>query len=66
MTLGLHSTKLPQSWDTRADHPGVPACTEQFCKTKRECESAASVGATPSKELCNCPTSTGILSKGWA
>ena len=27
-------------------------------------ESEASVGVTPSKELCKCVTSTGILSKG--
>ena len=26
MTVGPHSTKLPQSWDTRSDQPGVPAC----------------------------------------
>ena len=28
MTVGPHSTKLPQSWDTRSDQPGVPACTD--------------------------------------
>ena len=25
---GLHETKLRQSWDTMADHPGVLACTD--------------------------------------
>ena len=28
MTVGPHSTKLPQSWDTRSDQPGVPACAD--------------------------------------
>ena len=25
MTVGPHSTKLPQSWDTESDQLGVPA-----------------------------------------
>ena len=45
ISVGLHPTKLPQSWDTRAAHPGVLACTEPLCKTERECKSTASVRA---------------------
>ena len=32
MAVGLHSTRLPESRNTRADHPGVPACIDQLSK----------------------------------
>ena len=34
MTVGPHSTKLPQPWDTRSDQPGVPFCTERSLPKK--------------------------------
>ena len=34
MTVGPHSTKLPQPWDTRSDQPGVPFRTERSLRKK--------------------------------
>ena len=30
MTVGPHSTKLPQSWDTESDQLGVPASSDRY------------------------------------
>ena len=53
-------TKLSTMGEAQFGHLSVPALY------KDTSESETSIGVTPSKELCKCVTSTGILSKGRA
>ena len=55
MSLGRCPSKLPATWEGWRDQPPVRACTvvNRASASERR-EDAASVGVTPSKELCVC------------
>ena len=66
---GPRPAKPLLSWeDIQADHLDVPAIfpSVQNSNAVLSKQVTTSVGVTPSKELCNCVTSTGILAKGRA
>ena len=55
-----------QSAGSEEDLLDVYHTSKQGRSLRKVGELPTSVGVTPSKELCKCVTSTGILSKGWA